>query len=272
MIPKLLITEWRKNAPWIQDVQVEQDLALSKALVEMYNHPKIAESLAFRGGTALNKLFLNPAARYSEDIDVVQINPEPIGETLTAIRSVLDSWLGSPKSKLTQRSAKLIYRYQAIDETVAKLKIEINTTEHFHILPLASADYLVNSRWFEGKTSITTYKLEELMATKLCALHQRSKGRDLFDLWFVRKQNVIALDEMITLFHEFNRRANNQITRAMFEQSLAQKRQRQDFIGDTSPLLRSDIQWNFEEAFEMVMDEIVSQLPGEPWKGVRKTA
>ncbi len=271
MIPKLLITEWRKNAPWIQDVQVEQDLVLSKALVEMYNHPKISESLAFRGGTALNKLFLNPAARYSEDIDVVQINPEPIGETLTAIRSVLDSWLGSPKSKLTQRSAKLTYRYQAIDETIAKLKIEINTTEHFHILPFASVDYSVNSRWFEGDTNITTYKLEELMASKLCALHQRSKGRDLFDLWFVRKQNVIALDEMLRLFHEFNQQAQNHITRAMFEKSLAQKRQSQDFIADTSPLLRSDIQWNFEEAYQMVMDEIVSQLPGEPWKGVRKT-
>lgn len=123
MIPNSFITEWRKNAPWVQDVQVEQDLVISRALVCLYNLPKVVESLAFRGGTALNKLFIDPPARYSEDIDVVQIKSEPIGETVRAIRSGLDHWLGSPKSKLTQRGAKLIYRYQAVDESTAKLKV-----------------------------------------------------------------------------------------------------------------------------------------------------
>ena len=34
-------------------------------------------SLAFRGGTALYKLYLTPAARYSEDIDLVQVEAGP---------------------------------------------------------------------------------------------------------------------------------------------------------------------------------------------------
>ena len=150
MISESLIEQWRIRAPWQTMAMIEQDLILSRALVNLYNQPKIIQSLAFRGGTALNKLYLNPAARYREDIDVVQINPEPIGDTVKAIRMALDDWLGSPKSKLTQRSAKLVYRYQAVDNTPARLKIEINTTEHFHIQPLKIVPYAVNSEWFTG--------------------------------------------------------------------------------------------------------------------------
>ena len=53
MIPLDFITEWRGAAPWIQDSQVEQDLILSRALVEIFNVPEAADALAFRGGTAL---------------------------------------------------------------------------------------------------------------------------------------------------------------------------------------------------------------------------
>lgn len=97
MIFEDAIREWQQYAPWPLFKQIEQDLVISRALVELYNHPKITETLAFRGGTALHKLFFKPAVRYSEDLDFVQINPEPIGETIKAIKSVLDHWLGEPK-------------------------------------------------------------------------------------------------------------------------------------------------------------------------------
>jgi predicted nucleotidyltransferase component of viral defense system len=77
VIPRDFITEWRAEAPWVQDFQVEQDLVISRALVEIFSHPLLREALAFRGGTALYKLHLKPAARYSEDIDLVQTNPFP---------------------------------------------------------------------------------------------------------------------------------------------------------------------------------------------------
>ncbi len=80
MIPKDYIKNWRQKANWLFDRQVEQDLVISRALVSLYDHPKIKSSLAFRGGTALNKLFFTPATRYSEDLDFVQIKDEPIGK------------------------------------------------------------------------------------------------------------------------------------------------------------------------------------------------
>lgn len=65
MIPKDNITAWRAQAPWLRDAQVEQDLVISRAIVELFRVPELASGLAFRGGTALYKLYLTPPARYS---------------------------------------------------------------------------------------------------------------------------------------------------------------------------------------------------------------
>lgn len=81
MIPRDYITEWRAVVPWVEDAQVEQDLVISRALVEIFSHPHLGKELAFRGGTALHKLHSKRPARYSEDIDLVQVNAGPIGTT-----------------------------------------------------------------------------------------------------------------------------------------------------------------------------------------------
>ena len=87
MIPRDYISEWRERAPWSEDFQVEQDLAISRALVAVYSDPALARALAFRGGTALYKLYLTPPARYSEDIDLVQVETEPAGPLMDRLRS-----------------------------------------------------------------------------------------------------------------------------------------------------------------------------------------
>jgi predicted nucleotidyltransferase component of viral defense system len=78
VIPEAAITHWRRFAPWPQDAQVEQDLILSRALVETLGDASLSGAVRLRGGTALHKLFLSPARRYSEDIDLVQATAGPI--------------------------------------------------------------------------------------------------------------------------------------------------------------------------------------------------
>ena len=85
MIPRDYVTEWRKQAPWVQDFQVEQDLAISRALIAIFTHPVLGNALAFRGGTALYKLHIRPPARYPEDMDLVQVRAEPAGPMMDAI-------------------------------------------------------------------------------------------------------------------------------------------------------------------------------------------
>lgn len=89
MIPQAYINEWRLYAPWQEDFQIEQDLIICRALNSIFSDDVLKNKLAFRGGTALHKLFINPPARYSEDIDLVQIDKEPFGEMINRLRNCL---------------------------------------------------------------------------------------------------------------------------------------------------------------------------------------
>ena len=82
MFPQVDIVRWRAVAPWADDDDVEQDLVITLALFDIFRDESLKQALAFRGGTALHKLHLPPAARYSEDVDLVQREPGPSGPTL----------------------------------------------------------------------------------------------------------------------------------------------------------------------------------------------
>lgn len=244
---------------------MEQDLIISRALISLYENPKIKENLVFRGGTALHKLYIKPAARYSEDIDLVQIKPAPIGKIIDEIRSCLN-WLGEPIRKLTERSVKLFYRYTANDNTTKKLKIEINTTEHFHIFEFIDHEFSVTNSWFTGKSALRTYQLNELMGTKVRALYQRRKGRDLFDLWLVLKDNLIDPEITLKVFLAHCNKSNQKVTRALFEKNLHEKIRFDDFQHDMVALLADGNEWSFEHAYNVIQNKLICLLPGEPWK------
>ena len=153
MIPQRYILEWKSVAPWTNEAQVEQDLVISRALVEMFSSPLIRETLAFRGGTALHKLYIQPQVRYSEDIDLVQIKPAPINPILKEIRERL-VFLGTKRTvKQHIHNNTVIYRFESEFPPVIdlRLKIEINTREHFSVLGLKQTPFQVTNSWFTGK-------------------------------------------------------------------------------------------------------------------------
>ncbi len=269
MIPRDYITEWRARAPWIQDAQVEQDLVISRALVEIYRNQQLGTALALRGGTALYKLHITPAARYSEDIDLVQTQAEPIGETLDLLRSVLDPWLGQPQRKQSEGRVTLSYRFESEDRPPVplRLKIEINSREHFSIFGTTQRLFRVASRWFSGSANILTYELDELLGTKVRALYQRRKGRDLFDLALAIERTSCDPARIITAFHGYMEREGNHVTRAQFERNLAAKLTSPMFTADMQPLLASGYEWNAQETAAIVSSQLVARLPGDPWKG-----
>ncbi len=268
MISKAYITEWQQHAPWPDPGMVEQDLVICRALVDIFSHPLLKENLAFRGGTALFKLHM-PAARYSEDIDLVQVKAGPSGPIMGALREVLDPWLGTPTWKQTQGRVTFRYRFESEDSVPLCLKVEINSREHFSVYGFRKQDFAVNSRWFSGTSEVLTYDLEELLGTKLRALYQRNKGRDLFDLWyaFEANANTPSVERIIEAFHQYLKHGGHQITRALFEKNLLEKRMNPQFTGDIRPLLRADIDWNFDKAFDFVMETLIANLPGDPWQG-----
>jgi len=254
MILKTYVTEWAKFVPWQQAYQIEQDLILSKTLLDIYSSEELAGKLAFRGGTALNKLYFKPASRYSEDLDFVQISAGPIGEVVDLLKDRL-SWLGNPQRKFSEGRVTLVYKILAEDGTPIKIKIEINSREHFTVLGFDSVVFQLHSAWVDSTCAITTYKLEELLGTKLRALYQRKKGRDLFDLYFAIIQYPnLDLAKVAECFKAYITYTDNAVASQIIVKNIELKLKDQGFRQDILPLLPNQHKgYNPEEAFDAIM-------------------
>ena len=262
MIPHDYITTWRSEAPWVEDAQVEQDLVISRALVNIFSHPVLHEALAFRGGTALYKLYLKPAARYSEDIDLVQVDAEPAGPVMQALHEVLDHWLGEPKYKQTDARVTFTYRFASEDtpSLPLRLKVEINTREHFTVSGLTKMFFEIKSRWFNGSCDINTYELNELLGTKLRALYQRKKGRDLFDLAVALDHPEADPERIIEIMYAYLDHSGRKVTKRQFENNFANKLKDQNFVADIGPLIATEYEWNVDVMSELVTVELIDRL------------
>lgn len=263
MIPRAYILQWQESAPWKTNAQIEQDLVISRALATLYADEMIRENLAFRGGTALHKLFLTPQSRYSEDIDLVQITAKPFGPLIDRISENL-AFLGKPKKKQKERNNTLIFQFETEFQPVqvVKLKIETNCREHFSVLGYNSFPFEVKSAWFDGGCNITTYHIEELLGTKLRALYQRSKGRDLYDLYKALVQLPgLNAGKILDCYREYMKFVVEQPpSQLVFLHNLEEKMKDKDFLGDIYALIRPEEVYDQNAAFTLVKEILIDNI------------
>ncbi len=269
MIPNAYIQAWSAKAPWPDARQVEQDLIISRALCDLFNAPALSGKIAFRGGTAINKLLFKQPLRYSEDIDLVQTQAESIGTTVDAIRDAL-SWLGKCNREQAGHSMHLVFKYapEVNPQATLKLKVEINTREHEPLFGIKPYPFAVDSDWYQGKAEIASFEPEEVFGTKLRALLQRRKNRDLFDLHHGLEQLAMDPDKLIACFDHYLALEGRPITRAMAEQRMLEKLTR-SLIEDIAPLLPAGVHFNDDDAiraFERVWNELITRIKGDAWK------
>lgn len=228
-----------------------------------------------RGGTALNKLHYPFPYRYSEDIDLVLVFEGPLGPILERLRAVVEPWLGRAKCGRSQIAPKLLFRVQAEEGgELLRLKVEINNQEAVAFDAPVSLPFEVSSGWFSGEASVSAFSREETLATKLLALLQRNKARDLFDLAHAL-EHVPDLDvgRIVEMSGRYLSLHNRKISRAQAQDRMFAKLADEDFLEDILPLLPKDEEeWLTEEvkleAFRRVLAEFVELLPGKPWKSL----
>jgi len=257
------------TAPWPDLRQVEQDLIICRVLCDLFNAPALKDRIAFRGGTAIHKLLFGQPLRYSEDIDLVQIRAEPIGVTVDAIRTTL-SWLGNCKREQAGHSMHLVYRFapEADLQATLRLKVEINTREHENLYGLMAYPFRMENDWYSGETEIIAFTPEELFGTKLRALLQRRKNRDLFDLYHGLSQLNLNLEKVIACFDHYLAHEGTPISRAIAEQRMLLKLTR-SLTEDIAPLLPASVRFNEGDAisaFESVWAELITRIKGDSWK------
>ncbi len=262
MVTRSAIQQWREYAPWTDVSYIEQDLILSRALVTIFNDELLASHLAFRGGTALHKLYLTPQVRYSEDIDLVQINPGPIKPVMFRLGEVL-GFIPDRVTKQKRYNNTMLCRMQSegTPSVPLRLKVEINCFEHFTEMGLIKYPFSMENQWFSGECDITTYNLAELLGTKMRALYQRKKGRDLLDLYIGLTYTEVNANDIIRCYKKYISFVVEQPpTYRQFILNLEQKMQDKDFFNDTKLLLRPDITYDPYEAYEVVRTRLIDLL------------
>ena len=145
-----------------------------------------------------------------------------------------------------------------------RLKIEINCFEHFNVLGLCKIPFSVDSIWFRGDCEITTYALDELLGTKLRALYQRKKGRDLFDLQVALDKGPVDAGKVIECYSRYmDFSVEKPPSYKQFMQNMELKMRDSEFLGDTELLLRPDAdKFDPERAFQMVRESFIERLSG----------
>jgi len=194
------LAHWRHVVPWATDEQVEQDLVLSRLIIEIANHPLLGDELVFRGGTCFHKLWLDRPWRYSEDLDYVRRTAGGVGEILDAIRYIAEAVGFDRVQTDVRRHPKARLDSTFVNGGRMRIKVEMNTFERSPAQPTVTRPLTVDSHWFRGQADVATFTVEELVATKIRALYQRRKGRDLFDMWLAVEEANLTPEAIAAAF------------------------------------------------------------------------
>ncbi|MGO9248917.1 MAG: nucleotidyl transferase AbiEii/AbiGii toxin family protein [Solirubrobacteraceae bacterium] len=224
-----------------------------------------AASSPSRGGTCLHKLHLPRPLRYSEDLDYVRSTRSGIKPYLTAFREVAEN-VGLSEHG-TVRSGQMVHIVFDAPATNApgqiRVKIETNIAETESFLPRIARPYTVDSRWWSGRAEVNTFQIEELMATKLRALYQRRRGRDLFDLWHALTD--LHPDQQLIIDGLAHYMRDDVFTYREFATNLAAKLENPDFVADMDQLTAdSSLPYDVQAAADLVMERLGSRLSGAP--------
>ena len=264
--------------PWAAQYQIEQDLLLCRAMVALFDDKFLSSQIAMRGGTLLHKVHLAPAARYSEDIDLVVVGTRPADHIRGGIRRVLTDVLGTPNSSVwdtlklairntvkPSRVLRMTYSARSIIEPNRTLEIviEANVTERKPHRAVVEMPFAFPFRDQTVETRIKGFDIHEMLGTKMRAMFQRKRGRDLFDLyWALTKSSVpVAPAEIIASFVHYLKQEGTKASRAEFIGILDDHLRDRGFCSDMQPLLRTDLAYDPQAAGKYVKTHLLSLLP-----------
>jgi predicted nucleotidyltransferase component of viral defense system len=264
--------------PWAAQYQVEQDILLCRAMVALFDDKFLSNQIAMRGGTLLHKVHLAPASRYSEDIDLVVVGARPEQHIRSAIRRVLTDVLGRPKTSVwgtlrlalrnsvkPSRVLRMTYSIPSIMDHGRTLNIVVegNVTERKPHLAVVEMPFSFPFRDKAVQTQIKGYDIHEMLGTKMRAMFQRKRGRDLFDLYWALTKSAkkVKPSAIIESFQHYMKREGTKAGRAEFIGILENHLKDAGFCSDMEPLLRNGIDYDPQVAGIYIKNNLLSLLP-----------
>ena len=175
-------------------------------------------------------------------------------------------WLPNRSTQQKRHRNKLLFRVDSEIPPIHQIrqKVEINCFKHFNVLGLQEVPFRVENSWFTGEAKLTTYHLEELVGTKVRALYQRKKGRDLFDLYTALTARELDVEQVLECYRKYIEFvADRAPSYKEFVQNIELKMQDEEFLEDVIPLLRPEIDFDPHKAYALVYEKLIDRMPGK---------
>jgi predicted nucleotidyltransferase component of viral defense system len=168
---------------------LEKVLRLLDVLDLIFSNPDAASKLVLKGGTAIN-LCYSGLKRLSVDIDLDYVGSQDVSivkkdrsEILSFIENSLsnEGYSVSHNSRAHYALSSQTFVYENASGNKDTIKVEINFMDRVHLFePKASI-----LSFFGKKHSFIALQKEELFGSKIAALLDRTKPRDLYDVYWL---------------------------------------------------------------------------------------
>jgi len=254
-ITRIKIENWASVLKIENLILAEHDYRILFLLKDIYSHPFLSNRLCLKGGTAINKLFLKETSRLSIDLDFNIIGEkERVFKERKEIKGKLIEMLRRQKMekiKVKSRYDELTVsgRYKPIFGEKQKIKLEISYIERIPILDPVEKEMKIPL----GKIRVKTYRIEELLATKIRALYDRLKGRDIYDLYFssfIDFDKILLKKLVLFYFYKSGKIFNPKI----FFRNIEDKFLSEKFIDDVSIFIKPTTEFSIKNNIKRILE------------------
>ncbi len=233
----------------------ELDYRLVKTLEALYSNDFLSERLCMKGGTAINKLYLGETSRLSVDLDFNHLgSKEEVLKEKRAVRELIVEVLKKQDNSYDVHYerpyglTRIKVRYKTVGGPIQNFKIEISHVERFPILPPLKKEIKTP----DGLANVLTYTLEELTSTKLRALLERFKGRDIYDLYFISqlKPDTTVVRKMFLYYFYRSRKVFNP---KVHYKAIIKRYESGNYVDDVTDFVKPTVTFNLREAAKDVI-------------------
>lgn len=189
MIPEIEFKEYARkfNVPISS---IERDYAQSWLLA---NLPK----MAFKGGTGIRKGYID-TYRFSDDLDFTLLDNFTINRLKSKIKKSIQetrnesgiSFLDNMKSEEVKNGYvfNIYFRILRSSGDPLKIKMDITKKENERIINPVQKREIIHIYSDKINEQINVYTLEEMFAEKVRSLFERTRPRDLYDVWYLNRK------------------------------------------------------------------------------------
>ena len=180
---------------------VEKVIRLCSILDDLSELDAFKRKLSLKGGTAINLVLIPELPRLSVDLDLdlaIDCSKDEMLQLRKQLDESLTNYCVEQGYTLGKRERYSLCSYELLYDTVTgsrdKIKLDINYLARCHVFaPMKSTI----SHPFDPNSTLTVFHLRdiEVFGSKMGAFFERTKPRDLYDLYSLSQSELMKSDE-----------------------------------------------------------------------------